>query len=290
MRILHLRTNIAVVVLALAAVTSPGAQQVTFERILRRRARAAELVVVLRQCLQSSPQRADRDHARQRRRPRAEVGVAEPFAREVRGDRAGRRRCPVHASRARRFRAPIRWWRSTRSPDVRSGRWSTSPRPTRVRVAGVSAAVSRFSATRCTWAPSTRGSSPSMPRPERSCGTSKPAPLGQKNTEKYAITHAPLVVKDKIILGMGGGDFGVLGFIARLRCEEREGAVALLHDSTPWRAGQRDVGRRLLEDRRRRRVEQRRLRSRGEPRVLRHRQSGAGLGRTNPPGRQPLQR
>ena len=40
------------------------------------------------------------------------------------------------------------------------------------------------------------------------------APLGQKNTEKYAITHAPLVVKDKIILGMGGGDFGVLGFVA----------------------------------------------------------------------------
>ena len=40
------------------------------------------------------------------------------------------------------------------------------------------------------------------------------APLGQKNTEKYTITHAPLVVKDKIILGMGGGDFGVLGFVA----------------------------------------------------------------------------
>jgi alcohol dehydrogenase (cytochrome c) len=40
------------------------------------------------------------------------------------------------------------------------------------------------------------------------------APLGQKNNEKYAITHAPLVVKDTIIMGMGGGDFGVLGFIA----------------------------------------------------------------------------
>ena len=31
---------------------------------------------------------------------------------------------------------------------------------------------------------------------------------------KYAITHAPLVVRDKIILGMGGGDLGVLGFVA----------------------------------------------------------------------------
>ncbi len=40
------------------------------------------------------------------------------------------------------------------------------------------------------------------------------APLGQRNNEKYAITHAPMVVKDRIIMGMGGGDFGVLGFIA----------------------------------------------------------------------------
>ena len=39
------------------------------------------------------------------------------------------------------------------------------------------------------------------------------APLGQKPTEKYAITHAPLIVKDKVVVGMGGGDFGVRGFI-----------------------------------------------------------------------------
>src|SRR5678809_579720 len=40
------------------------------------------------------------------------------------------------------------------------------------------------------------------------------APLGQRNNEKYSITHAPMVVKNRIIMGMGGGDFGVLGFIA----------------------------------------------------------------------------
>ncbi len=35
-----------------------------------------------------------------------------------------------------------------------------------------------------------------------------------KASDKYAITHAPLVVRDKIIVGMAGGDLGVRGFIA----------------------------------------------------------------------------
>src|SRR4029434_7123259 len=30
----------------------------------------------------------------------------------------------------------------------------------------------------------------------------------------YAFTHAPLVVKDKVIAGTAGGEFGVRGFIA----------------------------------------------------------------------------
>jgi alcohol dehydrogenase (cytochrome c) len=37
--------------------------------------------------------------------------------------------------------------------------------------------------------------------------------VGDKMTEKYAITHAPVVVKDKIIVGIAGGDLGVRGFI-----------------------------------------------------------------------------
>ena len=40
------------------------------------------------------------------------------------------------------------------------------------------------------------------------------AKLGEKVTEKYAITHAPVVVKDKVIVGMAGGDLGIRGFIA----------------------------------------------------------------------------
>jgi alcohol dehydrogenase (cytochrome c) len=40
------------------------------------------------------------------------------------------------------------------------------------------------------------------------------AKLGEKVTEKYAITHAPVVAKDKVIVGMAGGDLGVRGFIS----------------------------------------------------------------------------
>ena len=40
------------------------------------------------------------------------------------------------------------------------------------------------------------------------------AKLGEKTTDKYAITHAPLIVKDKVIVGMAGGDLGVRAYIA----------------------------------------------------------------------------
>jgi len=33
-------------------------------------------------------------------------------------------------------------------------------------------------------------------------------------TAGYSITHAPLVVKDKVIIGVGGGEYGIRGFIA----------------------------------------------------------------------------
>jgi alcohol dehydrogenase (cytochrome c) len=37
--------------------------------------------------------------------------------------------------------------------------------------------------------------------------------VGDKAIEKYAITHAPVVIKDKIVVGIAGGDLGVRGFI-----------------------------------------------------------------------------
>src|SRR5712691_1878101 len=35
-----------------------------------------------------------------------------------------------------------------------------------------------------------------------------------KDESGYAITHAPLMVKDKVIVGVAGGEFGIRGFIA----------------------------------------------------------------------------
>src|SRR6266446_10586550 len=35
-----------------------------------------------------------------------------------------------------------------------------------------------------------------------------------KPEQGYAITHAPLVIKDKVVIGVAGGEFGIRGFIA----------------------------------------------------------------------------
>ena len=52
----------------------------------------------------------------------------------------------------------------------------------------------------------------------------------------YAFTLAPLAIKDKVIVGTGGGDRGIRGFIVALDAEDRRGSVALLHDSRARRA------------------------------------------------------
>ena len=49
----------------------------------------------------------------------------------------------------------------------------------------------------------------------------------------YSITHAPLVVKDKVIVGVGGGEYGIRGFIAAYDAATGTRGVALLHDSGP---------------------------------------------------------
>ena len=40
----------------------------------------------------------------------------------------------------------------------------------------------------------------------------------------YSITHAPLVVKDKVIVGVGGGEYGIRGFIAAYDADDRKEA------------------------------------------------------------------
>ena len=107
----------------------------------------------------------------------------------------------------------------------------------------------------------------------------------------YSATVAPLVVKDKVILGIAGAEFGIRGFI-----EAFDAATG----KKIWRfytvAGPGEVRRQhLAEDRclyARRRLDlgHGHLRSRAEPGVLRHRQSRAGLLQRQSRRRQPVHR
>ncbi len=64
--------------------------------------------------------------------------------------------------------------------------------------------------TRSSWEPST----PTLSRWTAKNGK----PLWNTSVAKpeagYAITHAPIVVKDKVIVGVAGGEYGIRGFIA----------------------------------------------------------------------------
>ncbi len=63
----------------------------------------------------------------------------------------------------------------------------------------------------------------------------------EKAERGFAGTGAPLVVKDKLIVGIAGGEFANRGFHRRVRSDDRAASLALVHDSGPGRTGQRDV-------------------------------------------------
>ena len=100
-----------------------------------------------------------------------------------------------------------------------------------------------------------------------------------KSAERYSITHAPLVVKDKVHRRHRGRRHGHPRPDRGLRRQDRQGSVALLHDSRTGRARQRHLVGQVVDDGRRRRLEHRRLRSGDQPDVLGHRQPRARLGR-----------
>ena len=54
-----------------------------------------------------------------------------------------------------------------------------------------------------------RTCSRSTPRPAASCGT----PRCEEYKNGYAATIAPIIAKDKVIVGIAGGEYGVRGFI-----------------------------------------------------------------------------
>ena len=99
------------------------------------------------------------------------------------------------------------------------------------------------------------------------------------SAQRYSITHAPLVVKDKVIVGTAGGDMGIRGIVAAFDAKTGKEVWRFHTIPGPGEPGNETLVGRLVEDRRRRRLERGRLRSRDEPDVLRHRQPGARLGR-----------
>jgi alcohol dehydrogenase (cytochrome c) len=48
------------------------------------------------------------------------------------------------------------------------------------------------------------------------------------------MTSAPLVIKDKVIVGTAGGEFGIRGFIAAYDGADGEGGLAVQYRSAAW--------------------------------------------------------
>ena len=63
-----------------------------------------------------------------------------------------------------------------------------------------------------------------------------------ESKEGYSITVAPLALKDRVIIGTGGGEYGIRGFIAAFEARTGKEMWRFYNDSGSGRAGPRDVG------------------------------------------------
>ena len=90
----------------------------------------------------------------------------------------------------------------------------------------------------------------------------------------YAATIAPLVVKDKVIVGVAGGEYGIRGFIDAYDAQTGKRAWRFYTIPGPGEPGNETWAGDSWKTRRREHLGHGRLRSRAEPRVLRHRQPG----------------
>ncbi len=105
----------------------------------------------------------------------------------------------------------------------------------------------------------------------------------------YSATVAPLVVKNHVIVGIAGAEFGIRGFIDSYDPDTGKRAVALLDRRRPERPGRQHLAvHRRVQAGRRIDLGDRHLRSRGEHGLLRHRQSRARLLQREPRRGQPL--
>ena len=179
-------------------------------------------------------------------------------------------------------------WRLTRRRDASSGSTSTRSRRTTKCAAAQTTAGSRSAATRCSWGRWMR----TWSRIDAKTGRVK----WNVNVGEFAHGYSD---QPRAARGQGQGRHRCRRrrirhsrVHRRVRCGNRQGGVAVQHDSGAGRAWVRDVewsveqGR--LEERRRIRVGDRFLRSGAEPDLLGHRQSRSGLQPRATTRRQPL--
>ena len=102
---------------------------------------------------------------------------------------------------------------------------------------------------------------------------------GARPDTGYSLTVAPLVVKDKVIIGTAGGEYGMRGFLAAFDAKSGKEVWRFHTIAGPGETRSRDVGRRLVEDRRRLDLGHGHVRCRAQSHLLGCRQSGARLER-----------
>ena len=88
---------------------------------------------------------------------------------------------------------------------------------------------------------------------------------GARPEAGYGFTVAPLVVKDKVIVGSAGGEYGIRGFLAAFDAKTGKEAWRFNTIPGPGETRSRNLGGRFLEERRRLRLGHRLVRSRSEP-------------------------
>ncbi len=179
--------------------------QVTGDRLLRAASEPHNWLTYGGTLHESALQHARPDHAGERGAARIEVGGAEPGVRRLAVEPAGGRRRDVPDPAAQR-----------RDGGGREDRIAllavsaTRRRPTPRSAAAPTTAASPSSAISSSWARSTRGSSPSTAMSGKARWN---IAVGDVKAG-YSITMAPLVIKDKVLVGVGGGEYGIRGFVA----------------------------------------------------------------------------
>ena len=93
----------------------------------------------------------------------------------------------------------------------------------------------------------------------------------------YSKTAAPLIVGDRVLTGVAGGEYGIRGVVDAYDIDTGTREWRFYTTPGPRQPGQPDVVRRLVAHRRVGHLDDRLLRPRAESRLLGHRQPGARL-------------